>query len=162
MERCKNYSHSVGALILLYLISITYYLSIVFVQLMCNSPFTLHVLFTLVQLLQFNSLRNHLLHIVRRRTCLIHPRSSVLSVHLFFCVTRLPNCACFALPIAIFSFLVSKFTYCVKRQIGALNKLKIFEVQSLHNRSSFSREVWTIKFIKYQNRTLMKTRFNKL
>ena len=35
---------------------------------MCNSPFTLHVFLTLVQLLQFNSLRNHLLHIVRRRT----------------------------------------------------------------------------------------------
>ena len=37
---------------------------------MCNSTTTLHILFTLVLLLQFNSLRNPLLHIVRRRTCL--------------------------------------------------------------------------------------------
>lgn len=43
---------------------------------------------------QFNSLSNLLSHIVRRRTCLIHTRSSVRSVHLLFSVTRLPNCAC--------------------------------------------------------------------
>ena len=93
----KIYSHSVVTLIISCLISIFYYLPIVRVQLMCNSVTTLHVLFALVQLLQFNSLRNPLLHIVRRRTCFNQTRSSVLSVHLFFCATRLPNCACFSI-----------------------------------------------------------------
>ena len=73
------YSHSVVTLIFSCLISIIYHLSKVSVQLMCNLPFTLHVFLTLVQLLQLNSLRNRLLHIVRRRTCLIHTRSSVRS-----------------------------------------------------------------------------------
>ena len=36
---------------------------------------TLHVSFMLMQLLQFNRLRNHLLHIVRRRTCFNQTRS---------------------------------------------------------------------------------------
>ena len=61
---------------------------------MCNSPTTLHVFSTLAYQLQFNRLRNLHTHTVGRRMCLTHTHSSVLSVHLFFSVKRLPNCSC--------------------------------------------------------------------
>lgn len=62
-----------------------YCLSIVSMQVMCISTTTLHVSSTLAQLLQFNSLRNHLLHIVRRRARLNQTLSRFNLSFVLFC-----------------------------------------------------------------------------
>ena len=81
---------------------------------MCNFTTTLYIFSTLVQLLQFNSLRTLHFHYVRRRTCLNQTRSSVLSVHLSFYVTRLPNCACYSISASNSPFFAASRTLASK------------------------------------------------